>query len=172
MKQHQLVVTKDEVSGAYNKMRQETLHVFNGGDLFKGLTKDYEPLDAEGDQFPPEKKNVVTTVKERLEWTEKSVCAQLDFEASRDKTNQKAVADLDVDGIILYKALPVPFLLSLETRLQEIRAYYDAAPTLDLEWSSLRNLSGSCMSWRTGRWMSAIGSDHIEESWSWSMELP
>jgi hypothetical protein len=141
MKQHQLVVTKDEVSGAYNKMRQETLHVFAGGDLFKGVTKDYTPGDAEGDQLPPEKKNVVTTVKDRLEWTEKSVCAMLDFEASRDKTNQKAVADLEVDGVLLYKALPVPFLLSLETKLQEIRAYYDAAPTLDLakDWTKEGN---------------------------------
>jgi hypothetical protein len=125
-------VTKDEVSGQYSKIKQETLHVFSGGDLFKGMSKEYSPKDAEGDQLPPEKKNVVTTVKERLEWTEKPVCAMLDFEASRDRTNQKAVADLDVDGIVIAKALPVSFLLSLETRLQEIRAYYDAIPTLDM----------------------------------------
>lgn len=136
IKQHQLVATEPVKRGAYSKITAETMKVFKGGDLFKGLTKTYTPHKDGGDPLPGDKKEVVTTVADRLAYTEKTVVDLLDFEASRDKTNMKALADLEIDGILLAKGLPATTLLSLEKRLNEIRGYYDSIPTLDLsqEW--------------------------------------
>lgn len=132
MKQHQLVITEPDKRGAYEKIRSETLRVFKGGDLFKGLEKTYTPKIVDGDPLPGDKKEIVTTVPQRLEWTEKVVTDLLDFEATRDNTNMFAKADLEVDGVVLVKDIPCTTLLSLEKRLREIRDYYDAIPTLDL----------------------------------------
>jgi hypothetical protein len=136
IKQFQLVATEPVKRGSYSKITAETLKVFKGGDLFKGLTKTYVPHKTDGDPLPGDKKEVVTTVSDRLAWTEKTVIDYVDFEASRDKTNMKAQADLEIDGVVLAKALPATTLLSLEKRLGEVRNYYDSIPTLDLsqEW--------------------------------------
>lgn len=136
LKQFQLVATEPVKRGAYAKITAETHKVFKGGDQFKGLVKTYVPKQDGGDPLPGDKKEIVTTVSERLAWTEKTVVELLDFEASRDKTNMAAQADLEIDGITLAKGVPATTLLSLEKRLNEIRSYYDAIPTLDLsqEW--------------------------------------
>lgn len=141
MKQYQLIVTEPEKRGAYEKMIAETLKVFKGAELFHGLEKRYEPKAEGGDPLPSDSKKMVTTVKQRLAWTENSVTDLLDFEASRDKTNLKAVADLEVDGVVIAKQVPATCLLSLEKKLKEIRAYYDAVPTLDMsqEWAQVES---------------------------------
>jgi hypothetical protein len=137
MKQHQLIATEPEKRGAYEKIKAETLKVFKGADLFKGIEKRYEPKTEGGDPLPSDSKKLVTTVAKRLAWTENMVAEMLDFEATRDKTNMKSSADLVVDGVTIAKAVPATTLLSLEKRLKEIRDYYDAVPTLDLsqEWA-------------------------------------
>lgn len=132
MKQHQLIVTEPEKRGQYEKIRGETIHVFKGGDLFKGLRKSYEPKASDGDPLPGDEKQIVTTVAKRLAWTEKYVVEMMDYEATRDKTNMKAKADIVVNGVVLVKDLPATTLLSLEKRLKEVREYYDRIPTLDL----------------------------------------
>ena len=139
MRQYQLIVTEPEKRGAYNKIVAETQHVFKGAEMFHGLEKRYEPKLENGEPLPGDSKKMVTTVKQRLAWTEAAVIGLLDFEATRDKTNLKAVADLEVDGVVLARDVPVTTLLSLDKRLKEIRAYYDAIPTLDLskEWTSV-----------------------------------
>jgi hypothetical protein len=136
MKQYQHIVVEPEKRGAYDKIVGETQKVFKGADLFKGLEKVYQPKVEGGDPLPSDSKKLVTTVKKRLAWTEQMVIGLLDFEATRDKTNLKAVSDIELDGVKLATGVPVFSLLSLEKRLKEIRAYYDAIPTLDMsvEW--------------------------------------
>ena len=132
MKMHQHISGKDEIKGVHEKIVSETKHVFKGRDLFEGVKKEYFPKVEGGQPFEGLEKNVVTTVKKRLEWTERKITDTIDFEATRDVTNLKAVADLEVDGVTVARALPVTFLLSLEKRLKEVRDYYDGIPTLDL----------------------------------------
>lgn len=131
-KQYQLVSVEPEKKDAYQKIVAETLKVFKGGDLFKAFEKTYKPKNNDGEPLPPNSKQMVTTVPEKLAYTELTVAAMLDYEISRDKTNQKAAADIVVDGIVLAKAVPVITLIALEKRLKEIRNYYNAIPTLDL----------------------------------------
>jgi len=143
LKQHQLIVTEPDKRGAFEKIKAETLKVFRGADLFRGVNKTYTPKAEGGDPLPNDRKEVVTTVPQRLEWTERTVTEMLDFEASRDNTNMIAKADIEIDGKIIAKDVPCTTLLSLEKRLKEIREYYDAIPTLDMSqvWKAVEGRS-------------------------------
>lgn len=131
-KLHQHLITETDTRNGYEKLRNETLKVFKGESLLEGLNRTYRPKDEGGDPLAEEKKEVTTTVPERLAWTRKPAVRQIDFEATRDVANTKAKADLEVNGTVIAKDLPATFLLSLEKRLREIRDYYDAIPTLDM----------------------------------------
>ena len=131
-KLHHHIVIEPELKGSLEKQRNETLKVFKGGNLFEGFIKNYTPKEDSGDPLQKEEKKVVTTVHERLKWTEKFIVSMLDYEITRDHCNQTANADLVVDGVVLVKNVPVSTLLSLEGRLKQIREVYDAMPTLDM----------------------------------------
>lgn len=138
---HQHLAAETHVRDGFNKIKQETMHVFKGGDLFVGLSKAYKPVnDAERD-LADQTKEVVTTVSKRLDWTKKKAIEYIDHEATKEKTNTLAKADVVVDGKTIAKDVPATVLLSLEKRLVEIRDYYDKAPTLDLSkpWQDTGN---------------------------------
>lgn len=129
---------------AAQKIQAETQKTFKGQDLFYGLLKRYVPKNEGGDPLPDERKELVTTVEDRLQFTKDPMVAMLDHMATKDKTNQKANADLVVDGKTIATALPATTLLALEKKLREIRGYYDACPTLDLSisWEEDKNRPG------------------------------
>jgi hypothetical protein len=126
------VAVEPEIKGAFEKVRAETVKLFREGSKFEGLTKTYFKHEDGGDELPPEKKERATTVAERLHWTWRSITDLLDYELTRDKANQTASADLEVDGVKLAAAVPVSTLLTLENRLKAVREIYDAIPTLDV----------------------------------------
>ena len=128
----QVIAGEPELKGAMDKMRQETLKVFKGDDLFVGLTKDYQQKVEGTPMLPGEKKEVVTTVQKRLDWNKNSVRDLIDYELTRDVGNVAAKADVVVDGVTLATGVPVTFLLTLEGRLRALRDVYDAIPTLDM----------------------------------------
>lgn len=140
-KLNQLIATEPEWKGVADKIIQETIKVFRGEDLFSGLVKEYTPKVADGDPLPTERKEVVTTVQKRLDWTRKPVLNLLDYELMRDKTNQTASADLEVDGKVIASDVPVTTLLSLEKRLRQLRSIFDSIPTLDLskKWEEVED---------------------------------
>ena len=121
-----------EAKTAFEKIKGETYHVFKGKDIFFGVVKEYKPRVDGEDLTEGERKEVIATVKERLDWTNRPAMKVLDFEATRENTNTIAKADLEVDGVVLIKDVPATVLLGLESKLKAIRDYYDAVPTLDL----------------------------------------
>jgi len=127
---------ENEKKTGATKIMAETLKTFRGGDLFFGRFKKYVPLAENGEPLPEERKELVTTVNDRLAWNAKPIIEMLDHMATKDKANQKACADL-VIGRVTIPGVPATCLLALEKRLREIRNIYDAAPTLDMsvQWA-------------------------------------
>ena len=117
---------------AWEKIRAETDKVFKGTDLFVGMEKTYTPKTESEEPLPPVKKEAVTTVSERLEWTQKFLIPLLDYELTRDTGNMMAKADIKIGDTVLVAQVPVTTLLSLEKRLKDLRGIYDKAPTLDM----------------------------------------
>lgn len=99
--------------------------------LFEGITRTYHKVTEDGDDFPPEKKNVQFTVKQALQEIEKSLTDLIDSVATQDFANCKAKADIMVDGKVVLKDIPVTHLLFLEKQITDLRAMLGALPTLD-----------------------------------------
>ena len=126
------IAAEQGLKTAWEKIRAETDKVFKGTDLFVGVEKTYTPKTENEEPLPPVKKEAVTTVSERLEWTQKFLIPLLDYELTRDTGNMSAKADIKIGDIVLVAQVPITTLLSLEKRLKDLRGIYDSAPTLDM----------------------------------------
>lgn len=112
-----------EISEVY-KMAQKPV-------LFNGFHKTYQPVDENGEQYPDENQKVQMTVADVLERVKESKVELLDTVAQKDYANTNATADVVVDGNVLVKKAPVPYLLFLEKQLTDIRTLVGALPVLD-----------------------------------------
>jgi hypothetical protein len=130
-KMHELLAVEASVLGNYNRDIQETHKVFERGDAFKREVTSKAYFDSADTKLnTTETKEITTTVDKRLSWISKSVTDLFDLVLQKDKTNQVANADIEVDGVVLVKNVPATTLLMLESRLQDLRKVLEAAPTL------------------------------------------
>jgi hypothetical protein len=133
-KMHELLAVESGVAGNYARDLQETVHVFGTAKNFMKEMAEKRHFDAENTKLDTTEKNEMkTTVPERFQWFSEQVVKYLDVQVQKDKTNQKAVADIILEnGKVLYKDVPATTLLGLESKLgTDLRKAIIAAPTLD-----------------------------------------
>ena len=141
-KLHELLAVEPDLKGAAEKILVETVNTFTKKEgHFKAQVRSYEPLDDEGLKLPEEKTEMVSTVKDKLQWTWTNFGKYIDAVAQKETTNTKASAYIEIDGVkVLEDPLPATLLLALEGRLRQVRSAYAAIPTLDpadhWEWDS------------------------------------
>lgn len=129
---HTILAVEPDRKGAANKILAETRNTFSKKqDHFFGQVRTYFPL-REGDleTFEPEVKEIVTTVKAKLDHTQKALIEQLDLLYQKEQANTHAKADLVIDDVVVAKDVPATVLLNFEHKFKEIRAMYDEIPTL------------------------------------------
>jgi hypothetical protein len=99
--------------------------------LFKGITREYEPLQDDGEQFPEENQKVQAVAEDSLQtWTD--LQKELwDLVLTKDKGNCIAKADIVIDNEVIAESVPATTLLFLEKQLDDLRKFIDAIPTLD-----------------------------------------
>jgi hypothetical protein len=104
--------------------------------LFSGFSKVYEPVDEEGQQFPPESQRVQATVPGTIKSVRRSLVELFDIVATKDAANQEAKADVVVDGETLAEGIPATTLLFLEKQLSDLSTFVRTLPVLDsqFEW--------------------------------------
>jgi hypothetical protein len=100
-------------------------------ELYNGFSKVYEPKDADGEEFPPEKKHVQFVVSDVVRRVRNSLSDLLDVTARKDFTNTVARADIKVDDKVLVAGVPVSYLLFLEKQLVDVRTFVSNLPVLD-----------------------------------------
>ena len=135
---HQLLAVEPDLRVKAQKIMEETLNTFvKKSEHFDGMIKTYEPFEvAEGEvesqRVPSDIKEVVTTVKEKLDYTAKSIAKALDAVIQKDETNGtgRARAELVV-GEKKFGEFGATTLLTIEQFLVKIRAVYKMIPTLD-----------------------------------------
>jgi len=129
---HELLAVEANLKGHGDRVSKETMTNFTKKDqLFKGKTRNYQPINDEGEKFPDEDVTMTTTVPARLQYTWDAVIAAIDATYQKEVTNTVAKADLELDGETLIAQVPATALLTLETKLKEIRALVEKAPTLE-----------------------------------------
>lgn len=135
---HELLAAETDTKNQTTAMHAETLAVFNKPDLFQGWVKTHvvtkpgvdELTKAAKEKAGGDVRQVTTTVDERLAYDAQFFIRRVDFAATKDLTNQHALADIIIDGKVVVQNVPATALLSLEQLLVEKRKQYQAAPTL------------------------------------------
>ena len=139
-KLHALLAVEPDKKGTAEKILAETINTFNKKqDHFAGQLRQYAPVnDGDTELFDDEKKAMVTTVKDKLTYTEKALTELVDLLYQKEETNTKARSDLVLpDGTVLASSVPATVLLNMENRFKAIRLMYQEIPTLapDEEWT-------------------------------------
>jgi hypothetical protein len=101
------------------------------GGLLEGISRTYKPKDDEGEQFPPEKKQVQVRVKDAVRGATAALTELFDLVATQDHANCLAKSDVAVDGTVLLRGVPVTTLLFLEKQLVDLHTFVEKLPTLD-----------------------------------------
>lgn len=132
-KLHQLLAVDGDLKGTYDKILTEAKDTFGKrSEHFQGHEKTYQPLNAEDQDIPSNDiKHIVDTVPSKLRYIQGAVIKHLDALYQKELANTSAKADLVLDGVTLATSVPATVLLNLETKLKEIRAVYEVAPTYD-----------------------------------------
>jgi hypothetical protein len=112
-------------------------------ELFNGFAKTYRKKDEDGEDYPPERKKVQMVADAMLAKAASLLTELIDVTATKDWGNCHAFADVEVDGQVLLKNAPVPFLLFLEKQITDLHTFVDKLPMLDEadDWSRDENSS-------------------------------
>tara|TARA_R110000868_G_scaffold319497_2_gene580480 strand:- start:5213 stop:5980 length:768 start_codon:yes stop_codon:yes gene_type:complete len=112
--------------------RISALHkISQKSDWFSGFIKTYEKINDEGEELPPERKKVQHVVNASFEEIEANLSEMFQTTARKDWTNCVAKADIEVNGVVILKDVPVTYLLFLEKQLLDIKTLVANLPTLD-----------------------------------------
>jgi len=144
-KLHEILAVEGELEGAYKKILAETAKVFaDRPDLFMGYEKVYNSFldEAEHDILPAEHHEMTTTVPAKLQYMFLAVVRYFDAVLQKDSANQAAVANIEIDGVVLAENVPATTLLGLETKLKLVRAALTVIPTLQMgmKWEKAADL--------------------------------
>jgi hypothetical protein len=128
----QVVAIEADVRKSTMRELTDAYHALDKPALLEGLQGDYEPHAEEGERLPSESQRVQATVNEMLAATKTSLTKLFDVTAARDFTNASgaAKADVVVGDQVLIPGAPVPYLLWLDRKLDELQAFALRIPTL------------------------------------------
>lgn len=115
--------TYKEIDAAYDLLRKP--------EVLNGFSKEYQPLEENGESLPSESKKVQITAKQLFEVIQDQMTEYLDIETTKDHTNATATGDIVVGGNEIAKDVPVTTLLALEKQLLDLRTSFEKTVTLD-----------------------------------------
>jgi uncharacterized protein YfkK (UPF0435 family) len=130
-KLNQIIAVVNGKKNQSQKRLTDIYHKLQKSELFSGISRNYEPVDEDGEQQPPEKKFVQYKVDDAFAEAQGALTELLDAVATQDWANTKARANVVVDGNVLLEDVPVTFLLILEKSLTDIHTFVSKLPTLD-----------------------------------------
>lgn len=156
-KLHEALAVESDIKSQHSVIHAETLQVLGKPNLFqakvKKLTMSKPGLD-QGTKESMEKagsseESIGTTVDKRIAYHGGFFTKLVNHRFQKDLTNQKAVADIVIDGKTIAEGVPATALLAFEDALVEQRKIYAAIPTLDIkkDWEKAANIGEGI--WKT-----------------------
>lgn len=137
-KLHALLAVYENLKGQASKVRSELQGTFKGKrSLFEGRRKTFTSND-EANTAPvtEDQQEIQSTVKKELDWIQPYLARFYDVAYQIDVANTLATADIETeDGTVLVASVPATTLLQFEKRVQELREFIEAIPTLNPEKS-------------------------------------
>lgn len=134
-KQHELLAVEGDLKGQFDKILEETRTTLSKkANHFMGMHRTLRMVDEKRvheEEAAVLHQEMVTTVPKKLKWTVKTCVKYFDLLLQKEKTNQAASADLEIDGEHIAENVPAICLLALEDRLKKFRtAVCEEIPTL------------------------------------------
>lgn len=147
-KLHELLAVEDSLKAAAQRMLSRIESLFSDGkSKLVGKIRTYQSVNEQGETFEPEIELLTTTVMKEMVEVEKAWAAYIDATVQKECSNQNTEADLKVGDVTLVEGLPATALLTLEKKLESLRAMYAAIPTNDpAERWTLDNQTGHYVS--------------------------
>ncbi|MEM6378973.1 MAG: hypothetical protein AAF705_12215 [Bacteroidota bacterium] len=132
-KLHEILAIEQDRKTKANQAVGESKKLFTkSATAFDGMVKKYTPTEENAEEIPEETKEVVTTVKELLDYTLEPVIVAMDATLSKEETNASGVATAE---LILneknFGTFSATTLLALEAHLVKLLDLYKSIPILD-----------------------------------------
>jgi hypothetical protein len=118
---------KNEAKTDLSKLYQS----LSKNELFQGLSRVYQPLADDGEKFPAESKLLQMRVGNVLSQVGTIMSDLFDCVATQEYGNTHAKGDVDVNGAVILKDVPVPYLLFLEKQLSDMLTVVSKLPVND-----------------------------------------
>lgn len=133
---NQLLAVERDVKTVADKALTGAYHDAQKGALFSGFSKTYQPLDADGELFPPESQVLQVRVNEQIKHMQAKVADLFDITQRKNAANCVAKATVELDGKPFIQDAPGSYLLWLEKKLIDMRTYASKLPRLpaDEQW--------------------------------------
>lgn len=131
-----LAIEKSARNAAAATLTRGYQNIQKGAPL-SGISRTYQPAIDGGQQLPAESTRVQINAADICVEVKDALARMFDVVATKDKTNQFAVADIVVDGKTLATEVPVTTLLFLEKQLTDLTTFITKLPVLDPseDWS-------------------------------------
>ena len=132
-KLHELLAVEQDRKHKATQAMGEAINIFTKKDAhFDGMIKHYVAIEDDAEVIPDENKEIVTTIKEKLDAVMELVIAGIDAHASKEETNSSNVAKAELKvGDIVFGTFSATTLLALEAQLAKLKELYQAMPLLD-----------------------------------------
>lgn len=137
-KLNQILAIEKGIKDRVHKNAAELYHAAQKPTLFNGFTKEYRKINDQSEDYPTQRQRVQLIAEEALKVDIAGQKELIDITASKDFANQRAKADIIVDGNVIVKDAPATLILWLEKRVEDIRTFVQHLPTLDEgeDWTS------------------------------------
>ncbi|MHA2062226.1 MAG: DUF7873 family protein [Candidatus Sifarchaeia archaeon] len=138
-KLNQIVAVVNGQKSKTEKAIKEVYQKCQRGEIFNGLTRNYTPLEEDGERLPTETKRIQYNVDEAVNEFKKSLGKLFNLVAIQDYSNCEAFADVVVGDTVILNNVPVTYLMFLEKQLNDINTFVGKLPVLESgekwEWS-------------------------------------
>jgi hypothetical protein len=138
---HELLAVEQSLAATSNNIIKDTIK--NLGErraLYDGMVKEHEIYDDDKQHLKQatEYKEVQSTVDEQLDYMANELARYYDCVYQKEEANQRAKADIIINGELIAANVPAIVLLGMENKLTGLLAVYNAIPTLDAAKSWVR----------------------------------
>lgn len=131
---HELLAIEQGLAETANRLTNEvTKTLSTKKSIFEGMSKAHEIFSEDNQHLKvaTEHKEIVSTVDEQTDFLGTELVKYWDVTLQKEEANQRATADIIINGNIIAEAIPSIVLLSMEKKLSSLLNVYNALPTLD-----------------------------------------
>lgn len=125
-----IAVEKGSKTRSFAKIT-EAYQLLQKAAVLAGISRTYQPVDEDGEQYPPESTKVQVKAEDLITDVTASLTELFDVTATKDWANCSARADVVVDGETVLTAVPITYLLFLEKQLVDFHTFVKKLPVLD-----------------------------------------